>query len=447
MPWDATELCVADLDALPAFAVIAGGTDESMTQVEWFDEDTLAFVSDATGWWNPYRANHDGTDRVNLVPSEEEFGGALWQLGMRWLAPVPGGRIAVIHGRETTSLSIVDRDGKVSAVTGPYTEWASTLDAGGTALVGVAASPTRPYEGVRVDLTDLTDLTVQPVRVKEDPLDPALLPRPEFVTCDGVHAHVYRPTNPDFAAPEGELPPFVVHVHGGPTSRSVAVHDPEVAYFTSRGIGVVDVNYGGSTGHGRAYRNRLRDNWGIVDVEDCARVARWLAEEGIADPARIAIRGGSAGGWTSAASLTDTAAGTDIYRCAAIYYPILDLAGWRTGETHDFESRYLDGLVGQWPETAERYHERSPVNRAERLVRPFLLLQGTEDEICPPVQCERLLERVAGRGVPHAYLTFEGEQHGFRRHASIVTSLEAELSFYGQVLGFESPGVPRIALA
>jgi dipeptidyl aminopeptidase/acylaminoacyl peptidase len=377
------------------------------------------------------------------VPSEEEFAGALWQLGMRWLAPLPGGRIAVVHGREATTLSIVDGNGKVTPVPSPYTEWASTLDAGGTTLVGVAAGPSRPYEVVKVDLTDRT---VETVFAKDEPLDPAWLPEPEFVTCDGVHAHVYQPESPECKGPEGERPPFVVHVHGGPTSRSVAVHDPEIAYFTSRGIGVVDVNYGGSTGHGRAYRNRLRENWGIVDVEDCAKVARWLADEGIADPARIAIRGGSAGGWTSAASLTDTAAGTDIYRCGVIYYPILDLAGWRTGETHDFESRYLDGLVGPWPETAERYHERSPVNRADRLVRPFLLLQGAEDEICPPVQSERLLDRVAGRDVPHAYLAFEGEQHGFRQHANIVASLEAELSFYGQVLGFPTPGVPRIAL-
>jgi dipeptidyl aminopeptidase/acylaminoacyl peptidase len=446
MPWDATELCVADVaddGTVGPHRVVAGGPGESIPQAEWLDADTLVFVGDATGWWNPYRIHHDGTGRLNLLPSAQECAGALWQLGTRWLAPLPGGRIALIHGRSETTLSIVDGT-TVTPISGDYTEWASTLDASGSTLVGVAASPTVPYEVVRVDLTDHT---METVWAKDDRIDPAWLPRPEFVTYHGAHAQLYRPTNPDFAAPDGERPPLLVFVHGGPTSRALAVYNLDVAYFTSRGIAVVEVNYGGSTGHGRAYRNRLRENWGVVDVADCAKVARALADGGVVDPGRIAIRGGSAGGWTSAASLTDTAPGTDIYRCAAIYYPILDLDGWRNGETHDFESRYLEGLVGPWPETAERYRERSPVNRADRLDRPFLLLQGTEDEICPPVQSERLLARVAGRGVPHAYLAFEGEQHGFRRHANIVASLEAELSFYGQVLGFETPDVPRIALA
>jgi dipeptidyl aminopeptidase/acylaminoacyl peptidase len=455
MPWDATELCVAEVRSdgtLGAHRVVAGGPDESIVQVEWLDDDTLVFVGDTTGWWNPYRIRHDGTDRENLLPGEEEFGGAIWQLGTRWLAPLADGRIAMVHGRAATTLSIVDpRLGTLAATPGPYTEWAPTLAASGTTLVAVGAAAKVPYEVVRIDTRDHTVEAVSVDHRHLDLPDPAWLPEHEFVTCEGaggrdIHAQVYAPTNPGFAAPDGELPPYLVFVHGGPTSRAVAVYDLEIAYFTSRGIGVVEVNYGGSTGHGREYRNRLRDNWGLVDVEDCATVARALAANGIADPERIAIRGGSAGGWTAGASLTGTAPGADIYRCGAIYYPILDLAGWRTGETHDFESRYLDGLVGPWPETEERYRERSPVNRADRLDRPFLLLQGTEDQICPPVQSERLLARVAGRGVPHAYLTFDGEQHGFRRHATIVASIEAELSFYGQVLGFATPDVPKVEL-
>jgi dipeptidyl aminopeptidase/acylaminoacyl peptidase len=244
------------------------------------------------------------------------------------------------------------------------------------------------------------------------------------------------------AAPDGDLPPYVVHAHGGPTGRNSPVLDLEVAFFTSRGFGVVLPNYGGSTGYGRAYRERLRGQWGVVDVADCAAVARALVAEGLADPDRLVIRGGSAGGWTTAASLTST----DVYRCGTAYYPILDLLGWAGGETHDFESRYLDGLVGPLPQTRERYLERSPSSHPERLAGPILLLQGLDDQICPPVQADRFAAALDGSGIPHAYLTFEGEQHGFRRAETIEAALRAELAFYGQVLGFEPPGAVPLEL-
>jgi dipeptidyl aminopeptidase/acylaminoacyl peptidase len=204
------------------------------------------------------------------------------------------------------------------------------------------------------------------------------------------------------------------------------------------------VNYGGSTGYGRAFRERLREQWGVVDVEDCAFVAQQLAKEGIADPQRLGIRGGSAGGWTSAASLTSTG----VYRCGMVAYPILDLAGWTSegGETHDFESRYVEGLVGTLPQAADRYRDRSPSRKARSVSGPVLLLQGLEDEICPPEQADRFAADLAGSGIPHAYLTFEGEQHGFRKAESIKRALEAELSFYGQVFGFVPPGVPVLEL-
>jgi dipeptidyl aminopeptidase/acylaminoacyl peptidase len=234
----------------------------------------------------------------------------------------------------------------------------------------------------------------------------------------------------------------VIWAHGGPTSRSPLVLDLEIAYFTSRGIGVAEVDYGGSTGHGREYRNRLREQWGVVDVEDCAAVALALADEGTADRARLAVRGGSAGGWTAAASLT----ATDVYACGTVIYPILDLTGWGTGETHDFESQYLESLIGPLSEVPDRYAERSPVEHADRVTAPFLLLQGLDDVICPPVQCERFLARMAGRGVPHAYIAFEGEGHGFRRAETMVRVLESELSLYAQVFGLESPGVPTLEL-
>ncbi len=280
-------------------------------------------------------------------------------------------------------------------------------------------------------------------------VDPGHLPRPVERTFTGpggrdVHAHLYPPRNAGFAAPEGELPPYVVWVHGGPTSRVPLVLDLEIAYFTSRGIGVVEVNYGGSTGYGREYRNRLREQWGVVDVEDCVAVADALVKEGTADPTRLAIRGGSAGGWTTGAALTSVTT----FACGAIFYPILDLTGWSSagGETHDFESQYLESLVGPIAEVPERYRERSPVSHADRVAGPFVLMQGLADVICPPAQSERFLALVEGRGIPHAYLTFEGEGHGFRRLETITTCLEAELSLYGQVFGFVPPNVPTLEM-
>jgi dipeptidyl aminopeptidase/acylaminoacyl peptidase len=220
--------------------------------------------------------------------------------------------------------------------------------------------------------------------------------------------------------------------------------DIDFAYFTSRGIGVVAVNYGGSTGYGRAFRERLREQWGVVDVNDCATVAQALADEGTADGNRLAIRGGSAGGWTAAASMTMV----KTYRCAMIAFPILDLSGWtgEGGQTHDFESQYVEGLVGKLPEAEQRYLDRSPSNRVEHLAGPVLLLQGLEDEICPPEQADRFVAALDGTGVQHAYLTFEGEQHGFRKAETIVAAIEAELSFYGQVFGFVPPEVPVLEL-
>lgn len=282
----------------------------------------------------------------------------------------------------------------------------------------------------------------------DDAVDPAYYPEPQIRTFTGpdgrdIHAHIYPPHHPGCVAPGDELPPYVVWAHGGPTGRAPLVLDLEIAYFTSRGIGVAEVNYGGSTGYGRPYRERLREQWGVVDVEDCAAVALALADEGTADRGRLAVRGGSAGGWTAAASLTTT----DVYACGTIKYPILDLAGWGTGETHDFESRYLEGLIGPLAEVPARYAERSPAAHADRLTVPFLLLQGLDDVICPPVQCERFLARLEGRKVPHAYLAFEGEGHGFRRAETMVRALEAELSLYAQVFRLDPPGIPTLELS
>lgn len=476
MPWDGTLVMVAQITAEGAFedvrplvgALPTGGPDgvggESVAQIEWAADGSLLFVSDLSGWWELQRIDpEDGGPPVRAEPRlgegdgvvssralcparEEEFGGPLWNVGQRWFLPLDNGTLAVIHGRGATTLGILDPvGGDLVDTAGPWTEWAPTLAVHGTRAIGIAAGPHSSYEIVELDTCTGRARVIACRHV--DVVDPAYYPRPQSRTFTGpdgrdVHAHIHPPHSPDHTAPDGELPPFVVWAHGGPTGHAPLVLDLEIAYFTSRGIGVAEVNYGGSTGYGRAYRERLRGQWGVVDVEDCAAVARALADEGTADPARLAIRGGSAGGWTTAASLT----ATDLYACGTISYPILDLAAWATDETHDFESHYLESLVGPLAEVPERYRERSPLHRADRITAPFLLLQGLDDVICPPAQCERFLAAVAGRDLPHAYLAFPGESHGFRRADTITRAVEAELSLYAQTFGFPRDDVPVLEL-
>ncbi|MFF4501162.1 prolyl oligopeptidase family serine peptidase [Streptomyces sp. NPDC001401] len=443
MPWDGTELLVADVGddgTLRQTRTVAGGPDESIAQADWAPDGSLLHASDRTGWWNLYR------DGLPLCPREEEFGGPLWKLGQRWFAPLDSGLIAVVHGRGATALGLLDPEtGEVVDAAGPWTEFASTLAVHGERVVGVGASPRTGYEVVELDSRTGRARVIGAEH--EDSVDPACYPEPQIRTFTGpagrdIHAHIYPPHNPRCISPGDELPPYVVWAHGGPTSRAPLVLDLEIAYFTSRGIGVAEVNYGGSTGHGREYRNRLREQWGVVDVEDCAAVALALADEGTADRDRLAIRGGSAGGWTTAASL----AATDVYACGTIIYPVLDLASWGAGETHDFESQYLETLVGPLAEVPGRYAERSPAEHADRITAPFLLLQGLDDVICPPAQCERFLARMEGRRVPHAYIAFEGEGHGFRRAETMIRVLESELSLYAQVFGLNPRGIPTLEL-
>ncbi|MFF4951195.1 prolyl oligopeptidase family serine peptidase [Streptomyces chattanoogensis] len=465
MPWDGTLVMVADIGPKGEFDDVrrlvgdlgptapgGGAAGESVAQIEWAADGSLLFVSDLSGWWELQRIDPDAADDGvvagrGLCPArQEEFGGPLWNVGQRWFLPLENGTLAVIHGHGTTALGILDPvSGELVDAAGPWTEWAPTLAVHGSRVIGIAAGPHSAYEVVELDACTGRARVIAARHT--DVVDPAYYPRPQIRTFSGpdgrdIHAHVYPPHHPEYAAPEGELPPYVVWVHGGPTGHAPLVLDLELAYFTSRGIGVVVVNYGGSTGYGREYRERLRGQWGVVDVEDCAAVARALADEGSADRARLAIRGGSAGGWTSAASLT----ATDLYACGTVSYPILDLAGWADGGTHDFESRYLESLVGPFAEVPERYRERSPLYRADRITAPFLLLQGMDDVICPPVQCDRFLTEVAGRGIPHAYLAFAGEGHGFRRAETIVRAIEAELSLYAQTFGFARDDIPALEL-
>jgi dipeptidyl aminopeptidase/acylaminoacyl peptidase len=357
------------------------------------------------------------------------------------------GRIAVIHGTGAYSLGLLDpSSGQLTDVDVPFTVWVPSLAVVGEQdIAAVAGSATEPLTVVRIDLATGE---VQRLRPSLDRVpDPAYLPEPRSEALPGpdgrvVHAHVFPPRNPDVQPPSGELPPYVVFVHGGPTAQSFPILTLDIAYFTSRGIGVVSVDYGGSTGYGRAYRELLEGRWGIVDVEDCVAAAQALVEAGEADGARVAIRGGSAGGWTTLAALTTT----DYFSAGVSYFGVAELLKFAE-DTHDFESRYLDSLIGPLPEAHDLYVERAPLSHVDEVSCPVLLLQGSEDQVVPPSQSLMFRDALARKGIPHAYLEFEGEQHGFRKAASIIASHEAELSFYGQVFGFEPPGVPRLELS
>jgi dipeptidyl aminopeptidase/acylaminoacyl peptidase len=470
MPWDGTELRVAPVttggpeasgetgelggtggqETVGQGRLVKGGLRESVLAPAWRDNTSLYVVTDWTGWWNIYQIGLVGEPPQALYPAEEEFAGPLWQLGARPFAALGDGRLAVVHGRGSMRLAVLDPDtSELTELDLPgLTEFGPALSADGTAIVALAGGPTRPLSVVMVDAAT-SRVTVLRSELDDLP-DEAYLPVPRHVELEGrygrvVHALVYPPSSPDAVGPEGELPPYVVWVHGGPTAHVVGLFDIEKAYFTSRGIGIIDVNYGGSTGYGRLYRERLRRQWGIVDVEDAIAAARSLADAGEADPARLAIRGGSAGGWTALAAVTTGTAYGPVFSAATSYYGVSDLRGF-ANLTHDFESRYLDGLIGPMPGFEAVYAERAPVGHVTDATCPILLLQGLDDPVVPPAQSESIAADLAAHGTRHAYIAFEGESHGFRSAEAIASSLEAELSFYGQILGFTPPGVPAVKL-
>jgi dipeptidyl aminopeptidase/acylaminoacyl peptidase len=451
MPWDGTELRVAMLaDGLPAKGrIVKGGMRESVVAPLWRNESSLYVATDWPGWWNIYQVGLVGEPAQALFPAEEEFAGPLWQLGGRPFAVLGDGTLAVLHGVGGMHLGLLDPE--TAEMTDPdigLEEFISGLSADGTTIVGVAGGPTTTLSVIRIDAA--TGATTVLRRETEDVPDLAYLPVPRPVLLDGqfgrsVHALVYPPTHPEAVAPAGELPPYVVWVHGGPTAHAIGLLDLEKAFFTSRGIGVVDVNYGGSTGYGRLYRERLRRQWGVVDVEDVIAAARALGGEGQADVRRMAIRGGSAGGWTALAAVTTGTAFGTVFSAATSYYGVADLSDLAS-ETHDFESRYLHGLIGPLPGFDTVYEERSPAGHVTDATCPVLLLQGLDDPIVPPKQAESMAADLSAHGIPHALLTFEGESHGFRRAETIIACLEAELAFYGQILDFATPGIPPLPL-
>lgn len=438
MPWDASRLRVAPILAdgtLGESALAAGGPDESIAQPEWSPDGVLHFVSDRTGWWNLYRLL-DGPTLDALAPMEAEFADPAWIFGRSSYAFTPDGSIVAVARRDGRDrLLHVRPDDLVGEVETPYKEFEDMV-AGPAGIVTVAGSPAEPTVIARLDPATLAVAGVLR-RASGVVLDPELVSTPEtihFPTTGGrtAHALYHPPRNPRFVGPANERPPLVVLSHGGPTSNASTALDLSKQLLTSRGIAVVDVDYGGSTGYGRDYRRQLNGQWGVVDVDDCVAAAQYLVDRGDVDPARMAIAGASAGGFTTLAAL----AFRDVFAAGVTRFGVGDLETMAR-DTHKFESRYMDRLVGPYPESAATYRERSPVHYLDRIACPVLVMQGLDDKVVPPSQAEAIVRALAANGIPHAYIAFEGEGHGFRGAPAIRRSLEAELSFLGQVFGFD----------
>ena len=439
MPWDGTHLWTAPMlddgtlgEAMP----VAGGEAVSVCQPEWSPEGVLHFVADQSGWWNLYRLGGNGPEP--LYPDDTEYARPQWVFGSRSYGFAGNGSIVcAVNRRGSWSLNLLNPNTKTLT---PLNVPAGEMGRGDLAVSGITAAviagdPRRPMSLIRVNLRSGEWDTVRQssaIDLPSDYISPAQTI--EFPSTDGrpAYARYYAPRNPEYAAPEGTLPPLLTLSHGGPTGAASGALDLSIQYWTTRGFAVVDVDYGGSVGYGRAYRQLLNGNWGIVDVDDCANAALHLVHQHLADGNRLAIRGGSAGGYTTLAALTFR----NVFAAGASYYGVSDLTALAE-DTHKFESRYLDRLVAPYPEGAETYRNRSPISHTEGLSCPIILFQGLEDRIVPPNQAEMMYAAVRSKGIPCAYLPFEGEQHGFRRAENIKRALEAELYFYSRVFGFD----------
>lgn len=437
MPWDGTELWVGELrldGSLSHPERVAGGTDESVFQPEWSPDGVLYFVSDRTGWWNFYRW-HRGNIKP-LCEMKAEFGRPQWVFGMSTYSFESAGCIicAYIEQGAWRLATINTATGKLERIKTPYTD-IRTLRASSGLAVFIGGSPTEPLSIVRLDLATRQIEVLR--RSSNVMIDAEYLSIPkaiEFPTENGVttHAFFYAPRNRDYTGPSEERPPLLVKSHGGPTATTSTTLSWAVQYWTSRGIAVLDVNYGGSSGYGRAYRQRLDGQWGVVDVDDCVNGARYLVKIGEVDGNRLAIRGGSAGGYTTLCALTFR----NIFRAGASYYGVSDLEALAK-DTHKFESHFLDRMIGPYPERRDLYRERSPIHFVNQISCPMILFQGLEDKVVPPSQAELMVKALREKGLPVAYIPFDGEQHGFRRAENIKRSLEAELYFYSKIFSFK----------
>ncbi|MDQ6883514.1 MAG: S9 family peptidase [Candidatus Dormibacteraeota bacterium] len=440
MPWDGTELWVAEVTEdgrLRAAIKVAGGRDESLFQPEWSAEGVLYFMSDRTGWWNLYRWRRQGEEAVLQI--DAELATPQWLFGLTTYAFDSEARVVCqVRSGGLARLATIDtQQGRLDPVETPYTAFGASIRALSGKAVTIAGSPTEPFQVV---VADLVSGRVEVLRRSMDvPIDPTYLSVPdtiEFPTEGGLTAHAfyYPPRNPDYIAPEGELPPLIVMVHGGPTGAVTNALDLGDQYWTSRGFGYLVVNYGGSSGYGREYRQRLNRQWGVVDVADCISGARYLVDRDRVDGARIAITGGSAGGYTVLRALTTT----DFFKAGASHFGISDLEIFHD-DTHKFESMYDQSLIGPWSEAREVYRERSPIHAVDRIKVPVILFQGLEDKVVPPNQAELIVAALKRKGLPVAYVAFEGEQHGFRIAKNIKRSIDGELYFYSRVFAFDLP--------
>ena len=435
MPWDTTSLHVAELaaDGLAGLRRIAGGHEESVLDPKWSEDGALYFVSDRSGFWNLYR--WDGLETRPVLTREAECGGPLWVFGRSDYALIHGGRILARHGGEGRDrLTLIEAGGAAREIPVPFVECGALQGLDDRRVAMLAGFPDQAPAVVTVDVDSGETVVVRrpsPARV-----DPACISTAQaigFPSSGGrtAHALYYPPANGAFALPDGQPPPLIVQAHGGPTSRASASFSLAIQFWTSRGFAVVDVDYGGSTGYGRAYRQALNGQWGVVDVEDVIAAAEQLAAAGRADPGRIAIHGSSAGGFTVLAALAQS----EVFSAGGDFYGVSDLEALAR-DTHKFESRYLDTLIGPYPETKPLYEARSPINHLDRFRTPQIIFQGAEDPVVPKNQAIMILEALRSRQTPVAYLEFEGEAHGFRRSDSIIAAKQAELYFYGRVLGF-----------
>ena len=436
MPWDGCTLTVARLDGAggpEGVETVAGGPDEALFQPEWTPDGGLCFVSDRSGWWNLY-CWQDG-DAHALLPLEAEFGLPQWIFNMRTYGIVDDNKIISVYQHDgVAQMTRISPDsGEAAGIDLPYVDLQALVVSGRRAAF-LGGSRNAPQVLVALDLTTgqtTTLRTASAAKIDENTVSAAQPVTYESAGGRHAHAYYYPPKNADFVGLDGALPPLIVKSHGGPTGQSSGAFNLKTQYWTSRGFAVLDVNYGGSTGYGRAYRRLLDREWGVVDVEDCVAGARWAMAQGLADGARLAITGGSAGGYTTLCALTFF----DVFKAGASHYGIGDLEALAR-DTHKFESRYLDRLIGAWPADKAIYDARSPIHHADGLDCPVVFFQGADDKVVPPNQAEAMVSVLREKGIPVAYVLFEGEGHGFRRAENIRRALEGELAFYGCIFGF-----------
>jgi len=445
LPWQGTELWLADVGVdgtLENGRLIAGGVDEAICQPEWSPAGVLHFVSDRSGWWNLY----DFADGVvnALCPFEAEFASPHWSFGGAMYGFRANGDIVCTYIQNAVSkLALLPSGaGVLQTIDTPYQE-IRDLRVAGDFVTLLGGAPTIAVELVRLDVASgARTVLARSITTLPDAAYLSVAQNVSYPSANGrtAHAFYYPPANPDFAPLDGELPPLMVIGHGGPTSMATNTLKLATQFWTSRGFAVLDVNYGGSSGFGRAYRDALKGQWGVVDVDDCVAGADYLVRQGLVDPARLVIRGGSAGGYTVLSAL----AFHDVFKAGASYYGVSDLAGL-DADSHKFESHYTDYLIAPQPQAQALYLERSPIHHADKLKSPMIFFQGLDDKVVPPPQSEVMVDALRRAGVPVAYMTLEGEGHGFRKADSIVRTLEAELYFYLTVFGVTPPpGLPAV---